>query len=42
MAMMYVSRCLVDQIENPEKNRGVGDPFQLSFDEKGNLMLDFE
>lgn len=41
MQVLYISECLVDQINDKEVNHVVGEPFEIPFDEDGNLCLDF-
>jgi lactate racemase-like protein len=41
MKVLFVSECLVDQIIDKATNHKVGEPFDILFDEDGNLCLDF-
>jgi hypothetical protein len=42
MQVLYASQCLAKEINNPQKARVAGPPFELPFDHQGNLSLDFE
>jgi len=41
MEVMYVSECLLREIEDQEKIEVIGGPFELPFDPEGNLTVDF-
>lgn len=41
MQVLYISACLVDQIDDKATNHVVGEPFEIPFDKDGNLCLDF-
>lgn len=41
MQVLYISECLVGQINDKDINQVVGEPFEIPFDEAGNLCLDF-
>ena len=41
MQVLYISECLMDQINDKATNHVVGEPFEIPFDKDGNLCLDF-
>ncbi len=42
MQVLYASQCLAKEISDPQKARVEGFPFDLPFDQQGNIALDFK
>jgi len=42
MQVLYASQCLAKEINTPQKARIAGSPFDLPFDQQGNIALDFK
>jgi hypothetical protein len=42
MKVIYASQCLAKAINDPQRAKVVGPPFELPFDPHGNIALDFQ